>query len=108
VLVLNSRSEGTPRALLEAMAMGLPGIGTAVGGIRALLSERGWLTQPEQPHSLTAAILDALSDQAKVNAFGMRSRALVEASYNARDVLSRFRQILSLNDVASRGGACGE
>lgn len=39
VLIMPSRTEGLPRALIEAMALGLPAIGSDAGGIPELLDE---------------------------------------------------------------------
>lgn len=39
VFILASRTEGLPRAIIEAMSLGLPCIGTNVGGIPELLSK---------------------------------------------------------------------
>ena len=94
VLVLNSRSEGTPRALLEAMCMGLPGICPAVGGITALLGERGWLTDPVDPSTLVDALLDALADPAKTRIFGERARAHVAGAFDAGEIARRYRRLL--------------
>lgn len=55
-----SRTEGLPRALIEAMAQGLPAVGTAVGGIPELLGP-DVLVPPDDPHAL-AAMIARLSD----------------------------------------------
>ena len=41
VLAVTSNNEGTPVAVIEAMAAGVPIIATDVGGVRELISERG-------------------------------------------------------------------
>ncbi|MGD9036992.1 MAG: glycosyltransferase [Syntrophobacterales bacterium] len=41
VLALTSNNEGTPVAVIEAMAAGVPVIATDVGGVRELISDRG-------------------------------------------------------------------
>ena len=40
LFILSSRTEGLPRALVEAMARGLPCIGTDIGGIPELLERK--------------------------------------------------------------------
>ena len=48
VVVLSSRNEGTPVALIEALAAGRPVVATDVGGVRHVVQdgETGWLCGP--------------------------------------------------------------
>lgn len=60
--ILSSRTEGTPIALLEAMAAGTPAVVTAVGGVGDVISDReGWLAQKAEPALLARAIAEALA-----------------------------------------------
>jgi phosphatidylinositol alpha-1,6-mannosyltransferase len=59
LFVLPSRAEGLPRALIEAMARGLPAIGSAVGGIPELLPPDA-LVPPDDDTALAAAIAAAV------------------------------------------------
>jgi glycosyltransferase involved in cell wall biosynthesis len=61
LFVMPSRTEGLPRALVEAMARALPAVGSAVGGIPELLDE-SCLVPPDDPEALAAAIHRLLSD----------------------------------------------
>jgi glycosyltransferase involved in cell wall biosynthesis len=64
VLALPSRTEGFGKAALEAMAMGVPVIATAVGGLRELVvdGETGTLVPYGDPGKLAEAIVDLLTD----------------------------------------------
>jgi phosphatidylinositol alpha-1,6-mannosyltransferase len=64
VFVLASRSEGMPRALLEAMAIGLPAVATSVGGIPEVLPAEQ-LVPAGDPRALAAAIEATIRDQAR-------------------------------------------
>jgi glycosyltransferase involved in cell wall biosynthesis/2-polyprenyl-3-methyl-5-hydroxy-6-metoxy-1,4-benzoquinol methylase len=66
VLVAPSRNEGMGRALVEAMALGLPVVATAVGGIPAVVvdGECGRLIPPENPAALARALIDLGLDPA--------------------------------------------
>ncbi len=61
LFVLPSRTEGLPRALLEAMARGLPCLGSEVGGIVELLSLPE-LVKPADVQALAAKMKEVLTD----------------------------------------------
>ncbi len=70
VFVLPSRTEGTPRALLEAMARGLPCIATAVGGIPEVLDDQSLV--PPNDHNRLANIIQILLSNPSAMAEGAR------------------------------------
>jgi glycosyltransferase involved in cell wall biosynthesis len=57
-LVLPSRWEGFPNAVLEALAEGKPVIATEVGDVRAMVEngKSGWVVPPADPEALAGAI----------------------------------------------------
>lgn len=60
LFVLPSRSEGMPRALLEAMVRGLPAVASNVGGIPEILSA-DVLVRPNDPKMLAKKIIEIAS-----------------------------------------------
>jgi glycosyltransferase involved in cell wall biosynthesis len=60
VLVAPSRNEGMGRAIVEAMALGVPVIGAAVGGIPTVIvdGESGRLVEPERPTAIARALIE--------------------------------------------------
>jgi glycosyltransferase involved in cell wall biosynthesis len=79
VLVLNSTHEGFPHAILEAMALGLPVVATAVGGTPELLEDgvNGLLIPSDAPGALPEVImkLHALPQERQRLAIGARCTA---------------------------------
>src|SRR5262249_38763932 len=64
LFVLPSRVEGLPRAMVEAMARGLPCIGTSIGGMPELLPREA-LVKPGDAEELAAKILELASSPAQ-------------------------------------------
>ncbi len=93
--VLNSSSEGAPRALLEAMATGLPGVCPAVGNIPEMIAGRGWLTEPGSRRSLEDAMRSILNQPSMVEEVGRRSQTYVRDQLDARAIAARYRQLLT-------------
>lgn len=88
VFAMPSRTEGLPRALVEAMARGLPAVGTDVGGIPELLEPR-WIVPPDDDHALAEVIAELLSDPEQWEAQSRRSLD-VAGGYRAEDLQKQF------------------
>lgn len=63
VVALTSKDEGTPVAVMEALAAGVPVVARNVGGVAELLDggELGRLVEAEDPEALSAALADAVA-----------------------------------------------
>ena len=89
LFVLPSRTEGLPRAMVEAMARGLACIGSAVGGIPELLDPADLVPAGNVP-ALAEKILQVLSSPARLKQMGDRNLR-VAAEY--RDEVLRERRL---------------
>jgi glycosyltransferase involved in cell wall biosynthesis len=107
IFVLASDYEGTPNALLEAMASGLPVVATRVGGnAEAVLHEQtGILVPAGDAEALATALLRLLTSPGERAAFGRagRERALLRYS---PDALARGHEAVYDFVLKDRSGVC--
>lgn len=89
LFALPSRTEGLPRAMIEAMARGLPCIGSDVGGIPELIPSDSLVPADDAP-ALAAKIFEVLTDSARMARMSKENLARV-AEYS-EDVLRDRRQ----------------
>lgn len=80
----STRTEGVPQSLLQAMAVGVPVVASAVGGIPEVVTdgESGLLVEPEDPVALAGAIARVLRDPEAALRRARAARRLVEARYS--------------------------
>jgi len=88
VYVLPSYGEGTPRSVLEAMAMGRPVITTDAPGCRETVvdGDNGLLVPVKSVDALEQAMLHLIQDWESVVRMGQRSREIAESKYDVRKV----------------------
>jgi glycosyltransferase involved in cell wall biosynthesis len=100
VVTLSSVREGLPNVILEAMAMGLPVVATAVGGIPSVVEHEvtGLLCPPRDPAALGGHLAALLASVETRRRFGQRARERVETRYGLESMVRRheavFEQVL--------------
>jgi glycosyltransferase involved in cell wall biosynthesis len=94
--VLPTRGDCFSIASMEAMAMSLPVVVSAVGGIPEIVEQgrSGYLIAPGDGRSLRQAIEPLLGDPTKRRELGARGRALAEQRYDAKKVSDKLLELL--------------
>jgi len=104
LLLLASRSEGTPRVVLEALCRGRAVVGARAGGIPDVVrdGETGLLVDPDRPDEIAAALVRILSDRALAERLGAGGHARsAEWAYTAEEYAERVVELVG-HAVAAR------
>jgi glycosyltransferase involved in cell wall biosynthesis len=99
VLLLTSRNEGTPVALIESLAAGVPGVSTDVGGVRDVVMDNlGAVAAFGDAAGLARAVAQFLADPRLRRETGERGRESVVARYGidrlVGDIDALYRELL--------------
>lgn len=95
VLLIPSRSEGLPNVALEAMAHGVPVVGTSVGGVPEVVTNAstGFLVSRGDVEMLAARVLELLHDAALRHRLGRQAR---EAAFSRFSPAVRYQKLARL------------
>jgi glycosyltransferase involved in cell wall biosynthesis len=105
VYVLSSISEGMPRSVIEAMAMGKPVVATNVRGTREVVEhgKTGLLVPARKPEALATAIVQVLQDKERATEMGQAGRNRAEKYFDENLVFERiessYRRLLKQKGI---------
>lgn len=87
--------EGLPNAILEAMALGLPVIGTNTGGVRDVIEDgkTGYVVEPGDVHALRERIDRIASNPSIKEEMGEKARAYVVNNHSWNEITSRLSKL---------------
>ena len=93
--VSSSLSEGISLTLLEAMAVGLPIVTTAVGGNPEVVLDghTGRLAPAGNPAALAGAIVDLCGERDLWSAMGVLGRQRVEQNFEIRQMIRNYEEL---------------
>jgi glycosyltransferase involved in cell wall biosynthesis len=100
LFVLPSREEGMSMALLEAMALGMPLVASAIAGNRRLIGDfqQGRLTPPDDSQALARVIGEQWADFDRAVHMGRAARCRIEQEFSiemvARKHLDLFHELV--------------
>jgi glycosyltransferase involved in cell wall biosynthesis len=99
VFVLPSYREGTPRSVLEAMAMGRPIITTNAPGCRETVIDgrNGFLVEPQSVVPLAEAMERFVNRPELIELLGAASRAIAENKYDVHEVNAHMLREMDLD-----------
>jgi glycosyltransferase involved in cell wall biosynthesis len=95
VFLLTSRFEGLPRAVLQAMAAGVPVVATAVGGTPEVVEDRctGLLVPPESPRAAADRVVEMVADSDLRRRCVERARRTVDGRFDIHRMVRDLERI---------------
>jgi len=101
VVMASKNREGFPRAIVEAMAQGVPAVVTSVGGMPELVNygEAGLLVEPTNPESLAHGIELIYQDRDLRHRLGLAAIERINGVFNISTTIENIERML--RDITS-------
>ncbi len=96
IVVLPSYTEGLPRVLLEAMAVGRPIIASDISGCRELVNDSNGFLIPAKDSDALAAMMESVSkmDNRELTCLGNAGYERVKTQYSIESIIECYQQLL--------------
>jgi hypothetical protein len=100
-----TREDNLPNTVVEALACGLPVVGSAVGGVPEMLTTgvEGWLVAPDDPAAAATALARLAQDPGLLAETGRAARRRAVAAFDAR--VQARRHLALYGDLPQRAAA---
>jgi glycosyltransferase involved in cell wall biosynthesis len=90
--VLPSSTEGVSNALLEAMSVGVPAVGSDISGNRELIEDsvHGFLVAPDDAHALAINLIKLLHDRERARWLGRNAHQRIVDHFDIRKIARQY------------------
>ncbi|MFM7039257.1 MAG: glycosyltransferase [Planctomycetaceae bacterium] len=106
LVVHSSKTEGCPNGALEAMALGLPVLGTDISGMRQALGDRAaadCLSPADDWESLGEKILERREDSLLCHTEGARNRERIRQEFSCQQMVARSLAVIAGATIENSG-----
>lgn len=106
LVIASTRTDGVPQAGLQALATGVPVVGTKVGGIPEIVldGETGLLVEPGDARALAEAVEALLADPARRERMGRAGVRMVRGRFSLEAMLDALEKVYEETLRESRRG----
>jgi glycosyltransferase involved in cell wall biosynthesis len=97
IFVLSSRFEGLSRAMLEAMAAGVPVVATRVQGVEEVITDgvHGLVVAPEDPAELSRALIHMVGHPEMRRQMGIAAQKHIMSSYTTDVMFTKIFELMT-------------